>query len=211
MTKPKLVIATHNQGKSDEIRKILGDIAWELLTLVDFEGVGVAIENKDTYEGNAIAKAVYYASKTRHWVMADDSGLEVSALGGGPGVYSARYGGESATDQDRRQRLLTELATSDSEDRSARFVCTVAIANPNAKVLGVFEGICEGAITTQERGTSGFGYDPIFVPNGYRQTFGELSEEVKNTVSHRAKALLKAREFLTSPEMARLTDSIDDS
>lgn len=175
---------------------MLGEIPWQLLTLADFNDVGVAVEDADTYAGNAILKATYYANKTQQWTLADDSGLEVSALDGAPGIYSARYGGEGASDADRRVRLLTELEIKGSSDRSARFVCAVAIADQHGEIKGVFEGICEGIITTKERGTSGFGYDPLFIPKGYEQTFGELSEEVKNTLSHRAKALVQARDFL---------------
>lgn len=196
MPQPKLVIATHNRGKSHEIGVMLGEVPWQLLTLADFEAVGVAVEDADTYAGNAILKATYYANKTHQWTLADDSGLEVSALDGGPGIYSARYGGEGASDADRRVRLLSELGVRSNRDRSARFVCAVAIANQHGEIKGVFEGICEGVITTDERGTSGFGYDPLFIPNGYEQTFGELSEKVKNGLSHRAKALVQARDFL---------------
>jgi XTP/dITP diphosphohydrolase len=122
--------------------------------------------------------------------------LEVEALDGAPGVISARYAGEQATDAERRRLLLTELAKTGSDNRRARFVCAIAIASVEGEVVNLSEGICEGTITLAPRGESGFGYDPLFVPDGYDQTFAELSDEIKNRISHRARALLKLREFL---------------
>jgi XTP/dITP diphosphohydrolase len=194
----KLVIATHNIGKAMEIRDLLGKIPFVLMSLDDFPDVRVSEEPADSYEGNAIAKARNYAVATSEVVLADDSGLEVAALAGAPGVLSARYGGPNASDEDRRRKLLHALDTTDSDDRSARFVCAVALAKPNGDVIKVTQGVCEGSICEEARGNLGFGYDPIFIPNGYAQTFGELSESVKNRISHRAKALLSMREFLVA-------------
>ena len=149
-----------------------------------------------TYAENAIAKAKFYAAATGMLALADDSGLEVAALGGAPGVYSARYAGVGASDADRRQLLLAELAKVDSGIRQARFVAAVAIVDPNGEVLNLSEGICEGTIIFESRGTSGFGYDPLFVPDGYDQTFAELPDEVKNRISHRARALMRTRDSL---------------
>jgi XTP/dITP diphosphohydrolase len=193
-----LVIATHNQGKAGEIRELLGNIPWRLKSLQDFEDVGVATEDQETYVGNALAKARYYAAATGEWVLADDSGLEVTALGGAPGVLSARYAGDNASDAERRELLLSELHKQVRVDRTARFVCATAIAEPEGKIVSLCEGICEGSISEEPRGNSGFGYDPIFIPTGYEQTFGELAEEIKNQISHRAKALLQTKEFLLS-------------
>ena len=193
-----LVIATHNQGKVGEIRELLGNIPWQLKSLQDFKNVGVATEDQETYAGNAIAKARYYASMTNEWVLADDSGLEVTALNGAPGVLSARYAGENASDAQRRELLLSEMQRQLVTDRTARFVCAAAIAQPDGEIVSLREGICEGVITFEVRGTSGFGYDPIFIPNGYDQTFGELAEQIKNQISHRAKALMQTKEFLLS-------------
>ena len=186
MTK-RLVIATHNKGKAVEIKTLLGDVGWTLLSLDQFENVGEAVEDADTYSGNAAAKASYYARMTGEWVLADDSGLEVQALGGAPGVFSARYAGPNASDSERRLKLLTELTG--VNDRRARFVCAAAIANSNGNIVKTAEGICEGVISEKVCGTSGFGYDPIFIPMGFDLTFGELSEEIKNRISHRAKAI----------------------
>jgi XTP/dITP diphosphohydrolase len=149
-----------------------------------------------TYAENAIAKAQFYAAATGLLALADDSGLEVAALGGAPGVYSARYAGEGASDTDRRTLLLAELAKTNGGDRRARFVAAVAIADSSGEVLNVSEGICEGTITFEPRGNSGFGYDPLFVPDGYDRTFAELSDDVKNRISHRALALMRTRDSL---------------
>ena len=198
-----LLLGTRNPGKIHEIKLIFRDLssathgnALELSSLNEFPQVAVAEENEDTYAGNAIAKARFYARATGLTALADDSGLEVEALDGAPGVISARYGGEHATDADRRQLLLSELAKTGSNSPRARFVCAIAIASVAGEVLNLSEGICKGTITLAPRGESGFGYDPLFVPDGYTQTFAELSDEVKNRISHRARALLKLREFL---------------
>jgi XTP/dITP diphosphohydrolase len=197
-SKRRLLIATSNHGKLIEIRTLLGDIPWNLIALDQFENIGEAEESERTYVGNAISKAKFYASATGEIVLADDSGLEVTALGGAPGVLSARYAGPNASDADRRVKLLSELKSVCSSDRSARFVCAAVVLDPDGEVLQVAEGICEGSICFAERGKSGFGYDPIFLPDGYDQTFGELSEQIKNSISHRARALQSIRQFLVS-------------
>lgn len=191
-----LLLGTRNPGKIYEIKLIIGDLGIELHSLPS--GIEVAAENFPTYSGNAVAKAQFYAQATSMLALADDSGLEVEALGGAPGVLSARYAGEHATDADRRALLLSSLTKTESTNRRARFVCAIAIADANGEVLNVSEGICEGVITFAPRGESGFGYDPLFIPDGYNETFGELSDDIKNQISHRARALLKLREFLVS-------------
>lgn len=204
---PSLLLGTRNDGKLREIKNILGEIPWRIRSLQEFSNVAVAAETGDTYTQNVIAKALFYARETGVYSLADDSGLEVEALGGAPGVFSARYAGENATDEDRRQlllaelskaTLLTELARATPENRSARFVCVVAIATPDGTVLNLSEGLCNGTIAFAARGGGGFGYDPLFVPDGFDQTFAELPDSIKNRISHRARALLKAKEFLTS-------------
>lgn len=191
-----LLLGTRNRGKVREIESILADSGWSFRTLQEFENVESPEEIGETYSVNAIAKARFYAAATGLPALADDSGLEVEALGGGPGVFSARYAGEAASDADRRELLLAELAKTGERERKARFVAVMAIANPEGTVLNVSEGTCEGAITFAPRGTGGFGYDPIFVPVGYNQTFAELSEDIKNDISHRALALVRTRQFL---------------
>ena len=202
---PSLLLGTRNPGKVREIETILADIPWRMRSLREFLNVGVAAETAPTYAENAIAKAQFYARETGLCALADDSGLEVEALGGAPGVYSARYAGGGASDANRRALLLSELARLAVEDssgaernRRARFVCVVAIATPDGTVLNTSQGTCEGKMILEERGTNGFGYDPLFVPDGFVQTFAELSDSVKNRISHRARALLNMREFLLS-------------
>lgn len=205
-----IVIGTRNAGKFDEIKTILGDLPFELLSLNDFKEAGTAKECGDSYAANAIIKAQYYAAATGLITLADDSGLEVTALNGAPGVFSARYAGEGASDQDRRELLLSELSISTNRTRAARFVSVVAIADPDQKVLKVTEGVCAGVIAEGPRGVGGFGYDPIFVPEGYDQTFAELPQSIKNEVSHRAHALLMMKDFLAF-EVGRLDQSFSAS
>src|SRR6185503_12831691 len=152
-----LLLGTRNPGKVIEIKSILADSGWSFTSLQDFPDVGEAEENFTTFAENAIAKAQFYASATGLCALADDSGLEVAALGGAPGVLSARYAGANATDADRRALLLSELTKIGDTDRRARFVAVVAIATPDGEVLKVSEGICEGTITLAPRGTGGFG------------------------------------------------------
>jgi XTP/dITP diphosphohydrolase len=191
-------LGTRNPGKVIEITSILADSGWSFRSLEQFEDVGIAEEDANTYSENAIAKARFYASATGLLALADDSGLEVEALRGAPGVFSARYAGDDAPDADRRALLLSELAKTRDDDRRARFVAVVAIANASGELLNVSEGICEGTITFAPRGDGGFGYDPLFIPDGYDQTFAELPEHVKNRISHRARALIKTQDFLLS-------------
>ena len=184
----ELVVATRNRHKTREIQHILGP-EFMVRDLANTE-VPEIRENGTSFEENAKLKALAASRHLPALVIADDSGLEVDALGGAPGIYSARYAGANATSRDKIDKLLRELARvrATGDDRCARFRCVVALAL-NGDLLGMFEGIVQGRITDTARGDSGFGYDPIFVPDGFEQTFGELSEEVKNTISHRAKAI----------------------
>jgi XTP/dITP diphosphohydrolase len=194
----RLLLGTRNPGKLIEIESILRGAGCSFSSLQEFPQVETAAEDGDTYAENAIAKARFYAAATGMLALADDSGLEVEALDGAPGVFSARYAGAGASDADRRELLLSELTKTGDPDRRARFVCVVAIAKPDGQVLNVAEGICEGTITPGPRGQGGFGYDPLFVPDGYNQTFAELSDEIKNRISHRARALIETSRFLKS-------------
>jgi len=196
MPPTSLLIGTHNSGKLREIKNILGEVGLEIKSLNDFPSVGVAEENEDSYAGNATAKALYYAAATGLMSLGDDSGLEVTALDGAPGLFSARYAGEKASDSDRRILLLDNLEKSSSKDRSARFVCAVAIAAPDQSVVKLAEGVCDGTIGFQSVGTGGFGYDPLFIPKGFSQTFAELPETQKSLISHRGRALAQIRDFL---------------
>lgn len=192
-----LLLGTRNPGKVIEIISILADSGWSFSSLQEFPHVGEAEENFTTFAENAIAKAQFYSAATGLFALADDSGLEVAALGGAPGVFSARYAGADASDADRRALLLSELARLGDIDRRARFVAVVAIATPEGDVLNLSEGICNGTITFAPRGTGGFGYDPLFIPDGFDQTFAELPDAIKNQISHRARALMGTREFLS--------------
>ena len=193
-----LLLGTRNPGKVIEIISILADSGWSFSSLQEFPNVGEAEENFTTFAENAIAKAQFYSAATGLFALADDSGLEVAALGGAPGVFSARYAGADASDADRRALLVSELARLGDIDRRARFVAVVAIATPEGEVLNLSEGICNGTITFAPRGTGGFGYDPLFIPDGFDQTFAELPDAIKNQISHRARALMRTREFLSS-------------
>ena len=192
-----LLLGTRNPGKVIEITNILAGSGWSFSSLHEFPEVGEAEENFVTFAENAIAKACFYASATGLCALADDSGLEVAALNGAPGVFSARYAGAHASDADRRTLLLSELAKTGDTNRRARFVAIVAIATPSGEILNLSEGICEGTITFAPRGTGGFGYDPLFVPDGHDQTFAELPDTIKNLISHRARALMGTRDFLS--------------
>jgi len=182
----KFIIATRNAHKLEEIRTIFNFQGMEVCSALDFPEIPDTIEDRDTLEGNAIKKAQELCDATGLMALADDSGLEVDALDGAPGVYSARYAGESCSYKDNNAKLLRELAG--KENRRARFRTVMALARPGEEPLTV-EGICEGVLIDELRGEHGFGYDPLFVPDGFSETFAELSSEVKNKISHRALAL----------------------
>jgi XTP/dITP diphosphohydrolase len=181
----KLLIGTKNPGKLSEIKTILGNIHHELESLATFDKIETPAEDASSYAENAIIKAKSYAAQTGLLTLADDSGLEVKALNWAPGVLSARYAGDGASDEMRRDLLLAELTRIGSADRSARFVCAVAIAHPNQTIINVAEALCQGRITEAARGSGGFGYDPLFIPDGFDLTFAELEESGKNRISHR--------------------------
>jgi XTP/dITP diphosphohydrolase len=193
-----LLLGTRNPGKVKEIKNILTDSGWSFSSLQAFPDVETPAETGAAYAENAILKACFYALTTRMCALADDSGLEVEALAGAPGVFSARYAGENASDADRRALLLTELSKVGHANARARFVAAVAISDPRGSVLNVSEGVCEGTIILSPRGDGGFGYDPLFVPDGFDKTFAELPEDIKNRISHRARALINTRDFLAA-------------
>jgi XTP/dITP diphosphohydrolase len=192
----ELLIATSNPGKIRELESLLTALPLRLRSLKEFPSIQEVAETGNTFRENAVLKAAGYATQTRLWTLADDSGIEVEALGGAPGVFSARYGGTDASDADRIQILLDELARTNATQRRARFTAVVVIANADAQVINVAQGHCHGHLAHAPRGANGFGYDPIFIPDGYQQTFGELSGEVKRSISHRARALRVTRAFL---------------
>jgi XTP/dITP diphosphohydrolase len=193
----ELLIATRNGGKVLEFSRLLCDLPVSIRSLSEFPGVGEAEESGETFEENATIKARVYAGLTGLFTLADDSGLQVDALGGAPGVHSARYAGPRATDAERNTLLLSELQATRGAERRARFVCVLALFRPSDGSLKLFRGTCEGRIGHEPRGGGGFGYDPIFIPDGYSQSFGELPSAVKDRISHRAVALGALRSFLT--------------
>jgi XTP/dITP diphosphohydrolase len=191
----RLLIATHNRGKLIEYQEMLTDFALELVTLDDV-GIGEDVEETGaTFAANARAKAVEYARRSGLLTLADDSGLEVDALGGEPGVHSKRYAGENKSDPERIAFLLDKLQDVSREKRTARFRCAIALATPRGDVREC-DGACEGLIELAPRGTNGFGYDPVFLFPERGMTMAELSSEEKNRISHRARATEKARKIL---------------
>ncbi|PYL23921.1 MAG: non-canonical purine NTP pyrophosphatase, RdgB/HAM1 family [Verrucomicrobia bacterium] len=192
----RLLVATRNAHKTREIQHILGS-GFSVCDLRAYPQISEIIETGTSFEENAKLKALAVSTKLPGLVIADDSGLEVDALGGAPGIHSARYAGTNATNTEKIDKLLEELARvgAAKDARRARFRCVLALAR-NGEVLGVFEGIVEGQIADQPRGSRGFGYDPIFVPKDFQRTFGELGPAEKNQLSHRARALEKLRTFV---------------
>ena len=196
-TEPKkILIATGNSGKVRELAELFQSLPVELKNLKDFPGIKEVEETGTTFEENARLKAVGYARQTGLMTLADDSGLEVAALGGAPGVFSARYAGKGASDESKIKKLLQELKKSGDFDRKARFVCTIAVADSNGAAFHVENGICDGRISLKPFGNNGFGYDPIFIPDGFEQTFGELNNDIKQQISHRGRAARKILQYL---------------
>ena len=193
-----LLLATRNSHKTQEFAEILGE-GFVVSDLSAADDVAEVEETGTTFEENARLKALAASRITSELVVADDSGLEVAALDGAPGVYSARYAGQKATDAENVAKLLAELAEIDplAKNRTARFCCVIAVARAGA-VLGVVMGTVAGVIIREPRGDNGFGYDPVFVPTGHSRTFAELGHATKNRISHRAAAIEKLRERLRS-------------
>jgi len=193
----QLVIATTNPHKVEEFRAILADLPYTLISLADLGVMQDVEETGDTFAANAILKAVAYADLTGLLALADDSGLEIDALNGEPGIYSARWAGADVSYEDRHRILLVRLADVPAEQRTARYRCAIAIAQPAPHGLyGVVEGTLEGRIADAPAGTGGFGYDPIFYLPDQRRTVGQMSAEEKHRISHRARAAAKARALL---------------
>lgn len=190
----EIVVATNNVGKIREIQDILKDFSCSVLPIRTLQKKFSVEEDGHTYEENAIKKAKYAAIVTGRISIADDSGLEVDALAGAPGIYSARFGGEHLSFSEKNTLLLQKLVG--IVDRSARFRCTMAIVSPDGR-SATAEGVCEGIIGTEARGTFGFGFDPIFILPDYQKTMAELEPKVKNTISHRAKALKHLPDLIT--------------
>lgn len=190
----KIVLATRNKHKIQEIKTILGDLPFEILTLNDFPDVPVLREDGATFQDNSLQKAQAVYQHTELPALADDSGLEVFFLNGRPGVLSARYAGDGASDEQNNEKLLGQMRGVAPRRRHAQFRAVLTLLDE--KGVDVTEGICPGRLAESGRGTNGFGYDPIFIPSGFSRTYAELTAEEKNQISHRARALAAMREVL---------------
>lgn len=195
---PRLVLASSNRGKLREYREMAAGSGISVDLLANFRDIPAFDESAPTFAENAAGKALHYSRYTSDLVLADDSGLVVPALGGAPGVHSARFAGAGASDEDRYRKLLGEMEGRDGNERRARFVCVVAVAREGKSLLVVSDR-AEGVLTTEPRGDGGFGYDPIFLFPELGRTFAELTSEEKNAYSHRGKAFRKAVKLLTNP------------
>ena len=191
-----LLLATRNPHKTREFRELLGK-NFKLIDLTALPEIAIPEETGRTFKENATLKAIAASKKLPSLVVADDSGLEVDALEGAPGIFSARYANENANAEENISKLLRELSTRNiaAEKRSARFRCVIALTRAG-KLLGIFEGVVEGSIVDPARGAGGFGYDPVFQPTGFERTFAEMPPELKNKISHRAQAIAALREGL---------------
>jgi XTP/dITP diphosphohydrolase len=194
----EIVLATRNKKKIEEIKRITADLPVTILSLDNFPNCPETVEDKDTFEENAVKKAVEVCQCTGKLSLADDSGLEVDALNGAPGVYSARYaGGTSVNDVRNYEKLLAEIKDVPDDKRGAQFVCCIALSFPDGTVKTFF-GCTKGSISRVPRGKTGFGYDPVFIPEGNKRTFAEMTGSEKDSLSHRGKALEKLTDFLHS-------------
>ncbi|MEW6444355.1 MAG: XTP/dITP diphosphatase [bacterium] len=193
VAKSDVVLGTRNHGKIAELRSLLKGMPLRVLSFLDFPDLPVIDEDGKSFRQNAEKKAKAIAKAVGRIAIADDSGLEVDWLNGAPGIWSARFAGEGATDRDNARKLLKLLDGVPWEKRCGRFVCVICAADPKGKTVSA-EGVCRGKVSFEMRGTHGFGYDPVFVPNGYRTTMAEMDAALKNRISHRADAMNKFRE-----------------
>jgi XTP/dITP diphosphohydrolase len=184
-----LVIGTHNRKKGDELVELLAPFGFEIITLADLPHSIEVVEDGDTFAANAAVKASQQAKHLARWVLADDSGIAVDKLQGAPGVYSARYAGPQATDEDNNRKLLDKLGDLPLEKRTAHYVCHVTIADPTGAIRAESEDVCTGRIRFEPAGSNGFCYDPLIEVVEYHRTFGELGQHVKRAISHRSRAL----------------------
>jgi len=191
----EIVLATRNRDKIREIKKILNDTNARFLSLEDFPGCPEVVEDGETLEANAKKKALVVSQYTKKISLAEDTGLEVDALGGAPGIRSARFADDNATYENNNRKLLKLMEKLPLEERRAKFRCVAALARPDGEVVSC-EGVCEGRIAFEMKGKSGFGYDPLFIVPEYGKTFAELGEDIKNRISHRAQALTKIKEII---------------
>jgi XTP/dITP diphosphohydrolase len=198
--KMEIVLATRNTKKVEEIKRAVGDMPISIMTIDDFPGCPEAEEDGITFQENAVKKAIAVAYYTGKPSLADDSGLEVYVLNNAPGILSSRYSGEGADDSKNIEKLLNEMRAIIDEKRNARFVCCLALAFPDGR-LEIFTGQVEGKIGREQKGSHGFGYDPIFYPKGHDRTFAEMSADEKDSLSHRGEALREFQKYLKSRGM----------
>ncbi|OAH56170.1 MULTISPECIES: XTP/dITP diphosphatase [Bacillaceae] len=196
----EVIIATKNSGKAKEFVQLFESYGITVKTLIDYPELPDVEETGETFEENALLKAESAARLTGQPAIADDSGLVIDALDGRPGVYSARYAGIDKDDKANNRKVLKEMAGAVDDRRSARFKCVLAVSFPDDREPIIVEGNCEGRIAYEESGTNGFGYDPLFIPDGFDQTMAQLEPDVKNKISHRANALRKLQVSLTELE-----------
>jgi XTP/dITP diphosphohydrolase len=199
----RLVIGSRNKKKLKEMLQLLGDLPLDLTDLTPYPGAPEVEETADTFVGNATLKATQLAPVLGAWVVGEDSGLCVPSLGGAPGVYSARYSGVHGDDEANNDKLLREMASLTGDQRAAYYVSTAVLADPTGKVVAGVEGRCHGVIVTERRGGGGFGYDPLFLVPEFGKTFGELPPEVKQRMSHRARAFEQLRPVIVREVLKR--------
>ncbi len=195
--KMELVLATRNKDKLREIKALLKGLPIEVFSLDSFKNVPEVIEDGKTFEENARKKAIQTARLIKRPTLADDSGLEVEYLGGDPGVYSARFSGKGATYKSNNEKLLKLLKDAPLAKRKACFKCVIVLADNKGRVIGAVEGVSKGRIGFESKGDNGFGYDPLFIPYGYKKTFAQIGSLEKNKISHRSRALAKAKKIIS--------------
>jgi XTP/dITP diphosphohydrolase len=195
---PSIVLASRNRKKTQEVSEILAPLGFTIISVTQFPDVPEVDEDGSTFAENAAKKAREVALHLNQWVIGEDSGLTVDALNGAPGIYSARFSGEDATDERNNQKLIHELLNVPDDKRGAGYVCSVALADPTGQIRVACEGTCRGRILHQPSGAGGFGYDPYFLVPEYHRSFGQLSAVVKHRISHRAKAFAKFAPLLVA-------------
>lgn len=191
----ELIVATKNKGKLREIKSLLDGMGFNVTSLADYPGAPDILEDGKSYKENALKKARVISEYTKKLVLGEDSGIEIEALGNRPGIYSARFAGEQATDNDNNKKMIRLLEGVKDNKRAARYRCYAALVD-GEKIVGVVSGSCKGYITQNPRGTNGFGYDPYFLIKKYNKTFGELDPSIKSAMSHRARAFRKVKKLL---------------
>jgi len=194
----ELIVASRNKGKVREIMELLTGLPYKVTSLLDYPQIPEIIEDGKTYRANALKKARAVALATGKMAMSDDSGIEVKALNNAPGIYSARFAGEGASEKARNQKMFTMLKGVPMHKRQARYRCVIAFVDAKGREIGVVQGTCGGYVTTKEIGENGFGFDPLFLVKRYNKTFGQLPDSLKAKISHRARALKKFRLLLNS-------------